>query len=163
MKKFIVTAAVAMLLGLGTSSRAHAQLNYGYSIPTMGGMESSGTTLTAYGPQTYKDFYSPLTGYMSQTSGSINTLFSRGSYTTISSPFTGTMTESRGTVMTPFGLASYLSYNSPYTGPVTETRLANSASANNSNLVNFNQTVPFNQGRWFMTNGTNSSNNGHHR
>jgi hypothetical protein len=152
-KKFIIAASVAMLLGLGSSSKAQAQLVYGYSIPTMGGMETSGMTLTSYGPQSYKDFYSPLTGYMSQTSGSMNTLFSRGSYTTISSPFTGTMTESRGTMMTPFGLASYLSYNSPYTGPVTEARLANSSSANNSNLVNFNQVVPFNQGRWFMTNG----------
>jgi len=161
-KKFIVAAAVAMLIGLGTSSKAHAQLVYGYSIPTMGGLETSGLTLTPYGPQSYKDFYSPLTGYMSQTSGTMNTLFSRGSYTTISSPFTGTMTESRGTMMTPFGLASYLSYNSPFTGPVTQARLVNSASANNSNLVNFNQVVPFNQGRWFLNNGTNGT-MGHHR
>jgi len=160
-KKFIITAAVAMLLGLGVSSKAHAQLVYNYSIPTMGGVETSGLALTAYGPQTYKDFYSPLTGYMSQTSGSMNTLFSRGSYTTISSPFTGTITESRGTMMTPFGLASYLSYNSPFTGPVMQTRLANSASANNSNLVNFNQVVPFNEGRFFFTNGNNM--HGHHR
>jgi len=163
-KKFIVTTVAAMLIGLGISSKANAQLVYNYSIPTMGGVETSGLSLTPYGPQSYKDFYSPIAGYMSETSGSMNTLFSRGSYSSIYSPFTGTMTESRGTMMTPFGLASYLSYNSPFTGPVTQARLVNSSSANNSNLVNFNQVVPFNQGRWFLTNGTNNTNNmGHHR
>lgn len=164
MKKFFVICAFALVLGLGSSSKAHAQLNYGYTIPAYGGTESAGTNFTSYGPQSYKDFYSPITGYMSQTSGSINTLYGKGSYTSIYSPYTGYMTESRGTTMTPFGMASYLSYYSPYTGQVGYSRLANSSSANsNSGLVNFNSyyTPPSYFG-W--NNGWNNGNgNGRHR
>lgn len=169
MKRFIITTALAVFLGLGTSSRAHAQLNYGYTLPAYGGIESAGTTFTSSGPQSYKNFYSPATGYMSETSGTSNTLFGRGNYLTISSPFTGTMTESRGSMMTPFGMASYLNYYSPYTGPVSETHLANSSSANSNNgLVNFNNTVPFGFNHNWNNNGnSNSNNNGnshwHHR
>jgi hypothetical protein len=162
MKKFLITVATTAILGLGTSTKAQAQIVYGYTIPTDGGVERSGLSLTGYGPQSYTNFYSPLTGYMSQTSGSMNTLWSRGSYTSIYSPFTGYMTESRGTVNTPFGLASYLNYYSPYTGNVGVSSLANSASANNKNLTNFNNVVPFPAapGQFWLSNGNNSS---HHR
>jgi hypothetical protein len=157
MNKFLITAAVALVLGLATSSRAHAQLVYNYSLPAFGGTETNGLALTSYGPQSYKDFYSPTTGFMSETSGNMNTLFGKGTYTSIYSPFTGYMTESRGTMLTPFGLASYLSYNSPFTGPVTEARLANSSSANNTNLVNFNNVVPFGFNHPWWNNGNTSN------
>jgi hypothetical protein len=163
MKKFIAISAFAIVLGLGTSNTAHAQLVYGYTIPADGGVESVGTRWSTFGPQSYNNFYSPITGYMSETSGTVNTLWSRGSYTSIYSPFTGYMTESRGTVQTPFGLASYLNYNSPFTGPVSSMRLNNAASANNSNLANFNQVVPFNAGRWFLTNGNTTTSNVRHK
>jgi hypothetical protein len=154
MKKFIITTAVTLVLGLGTSSKANAQIVYNYSLPAYGGVETNGLALTSYGPQTYKDFYSPLTGYMSQTSGTMNSLYGTGNYASIYSPFTGYMTERTGTMMTPFGTASYLSYYSPFTGPVTYGRLNNAASANNTNLTNFNNVQPFGfNGQWFLTNG----------
>jgi hypothetical protein len=165
MKKFIAISAFALIIGLGTSNTAHAQLVYSYTLPTDGGLLSSGTTWNTFGPQTYHNFYSPITGYMSETSGTVNTLWSRGSYTSIYSPFTGYMTESRGTVQTPFGLASYLNYNSPFTGPVSSLRLNNAASANNSNLANFNNFIPITNGQFFLNNGTHNTNtmNGRHR
>jgi hypothetical protein len=164
MNKFLIASAIALAIGAGTSTKAQAQIVYDYSMPAFGGVETSGLSLTSYGPQSYKDFYSPLTGYMSVSSGNLNTLYSRGTYTNIYSPFTGYMTESRGTMLTPFGLASYLSYNSPYTGPVTQTRLANSASANNTNLVNFNNVVPFGFNHHWWNNGNgNMNSNGRHR
>jgi len=158
MKKFLAACAFALVLGLATSGQAHAQIVY----PAYGGVESTGTNWSSYGPQTYTKFYSPITGYMGETSGTMNTLFSRGNYTSIYSPFTGYMTESRGTVMTPFGQASYLSYYSPYTGPVSETRLGNgnSTTSTNSNLTNFNNIVPYGN-HWWTNNNTN--NNGRHR
>jgi len=158
MKKFIATAAFTLILGLGTSNTAHAQLAYGYTIPIDGGVESVGTRWSTFGSQTFTNFYSPITGYMSETSGTINTLWSRGSYTSIYSPFTGYMTQSQGTVRTPFGMASYLNYYSPFTGPVSSMRLNNPASAN-SNLPNFNNFVPFTNGQFFLNNGTNTGTN----
>jgi len=165
MKKFIAAAAFALVLGLGTSNTAHAQLVYGFTVPTDGGIESTATRWTTFGPQTTTNFFSPITGSMSETSGTMNTLWSRGSWSSISSPFTGTITESRGTVQTPFGLASYLNYNSPFTGPVSSLRLNNAASANNSNLTNFNNFVPITNGQFFLSNGTRNTNtmNGRHR
>jgi len=63
MKQFLIATACTVMLGLGTSSQAHAQLVYGYTVPTYGGIES---VTAAYGPfgggQTFTSFYSPFTG-----------------------------------------------------------------------------------------------------
>lgn len=169
MKCFLFTTVIAVVLGLGASNQAQAQIVYGYTLPTDGGLERSSLALTAYGPQSTKEFYSPLIGTMSETTGSMNTLWSRGSYTSISSPFTGTITESRGTMVTPFGLASYLSYNSPYTGPVNVARLGNGSSTtpitNSNGFTNFNNNALFGRpyGGWNNGGWWNSNNAAHHR
>jgi opacity protein-like surface antigen len=62
MNRFLIAAALAVALGLGASNTAHAQIVYGYSVPTVGGVQSTGTVMSPWGAQTYNNFYSPFTG-----------------------------------------------------------------------------------------------------
>lgn len=62
MKRFLIAAAFAVALGLGTSSKAHAQIVYGYSVPTIGGVETAGTVVSPLGTKTFTNFYNPFTG-----------------------------------------------------------------------------------------------------
>ena len=62
MKRFIVAAALAVALGLGTSSKASAQIVYGYSVPNAGGVVNGGTVFVPGGYKTFENFYSPFTG-----------------------------------------------------------------------------------------------------
>lgn len=166
MNKFLFACALSLIVGLGTSGNAHAQLSYNYSLPLDGGIEHNAGYYTGYGPQIFREFYSPLTGYMSQSSGTMNTLWSSGSYTSLYSPFTGYMSESKGTIQTPFGLASYLNYYSPYTGNVTAARLNNSSNSSFYNgFGNITNVVPFNYYGHPWWNGANGStaNTVHHR
>jgi hypothetical protein len=162
MKKILITSALAMVVAIGTSGTARAQLSYGYTIPAFGGVETVGGAFTSYGPQNFKDFYSPTTGYISETSGTIRTLWGNSTYTSIYSPFTGYMSENKGSTMTPFGTASYLSYYSPYTGRVGTTTLGNSSSSN-SGLTNFNNIVPFDYYYHPWCYGNNWYNSGSHK
>jgi hypothetical protein len=160
MKRFFLVATCTVAIGLGSSGNAHAQLNYGFTIPTDGGLESTGTRLTSYGPQGYTSFYSPSTGFIGESTSSMNTLFGRQSYTNFYSPFTGTISESRGTILTPFGPMSYSTYNSPLSGPRAEARFTNATtSTNTSNFGNgsqMNHFVPW-------SNGWNGNGGGWHR
>jgi len=115
MKRFLVTAAFALILGLGTSSKAHAQLSYGYTVPVYGGVESVGTTYSPFGAQTTTTFYSPFTGVSSQTSGSYATPFGAKTYTSYYSPFTGLVGQSYSTNVFGAANSAYYGYN-PYTG-----------------------------------------------
>lgn len=62
MKRFLAAAVLAATLGLGTSSQAHAQIVYGYTVPTYGGIGSTGTLAGPYGSTSFTNFYSPFTG-----------------------------------------------------------------------------------------------------
>lgn len=62
MKRFIAIAALAVVLGLGTSSPASAQIVYGYTVPNAGGVASGGTVLVPGGYRTFNNYYSPFTG-----------------------------------------------------------------------------------------------------
>jgi hypothetical protein len=62
MKRFVVAAAVAVALGLGTASKADAQIVYSYNVPNAGGVVTGGTVLTPGGYKTFSNYYSPFTG-----------------------------------------------------------------------------------------------------
>ncbi|HEV3438521.1 MAG TPA: hypothetical protein VG122_14250 [Gemmata sp.] len=115
MKPFLIAAACAVMLGLGTSSKAHAQIVYGYSTPVYGGVESTGTVITPFGGQTFTNFFSPFTGNIGQTSGTTYTPFGARTYSNFYSPFTGTVGQSYTTNI--FGAANTRAYGyNPYTG-----------------------------------------------
>jgi len=62
MKRFVVAAALAVAVGLGTSGKADAQIVYGYSMPTYNGVVSGGTAYTPFGVQSFQKYYSPYLG-----------------------------------------------------------------------------------------------------
>lgn len=115
MKKFLTACAFALVLGLGTSSKAHAQISYGYTVPTYGGVESTGTVYTPYGAQTYNSYWSPFTGTIGQTTGSYATPWGTRTFNNFYSPFTGTVGQSYTTNI--FGAANTATYGyNPWTG-----------------------------------------------
>lgn len=77
MRRFQVAAALTLLLGLGSSTNAHAQIAYGYSIPAFGGVQTTETTYSPFGVQTATTYYSPFTGITAQTYGTYLTPFGR--------------------------------------------------------------------------------------
>jgi len=115
MKKILVACAFALVFSLGFSSQAHAQIVYGYTVPTYGGVESTGTVYTPYGSQTFTNFYSPFTGVTGTTSGSYLTPWGAKSFTNYYSPFTGVVGQSYSTNV--FGAANSAIYGAnPLTG-----------------------------------------------
>jgi len=64
MKRFVIAAALAAVIGLGSASTASAQLVYGYSVPNAGGIVNGTTVVTPGAYQTYNSYYSPFTGVM---------------------------------------------------------------------------------------------------
>jgi hypothetical protein len=69
MKRFVVTATLAVALGLWSSGRADAQIIYGYSVPTVNGtMMTNGPILMSSGPGMFNTFSPPLRGVMLQPS-----------------------------------------------------------------------------------------------
>jgi len=62
MNRFVIAAALAVALGLGLSTRVDAQIVYAYSVPTVNGVETTGTTITPWGTQTSTSFFNPFTG-----------------------------------------------------------------------------------------------------
>jgi len=115
MKRLMISAALALALGLGTASVANAQIVYGYSIPVAGGVETTGTAYTPYGSQTFTNFYSPFTGTIGQTSGSYSTPYGTRTFSNYYSPFTGTVGQAYTTNI--FGAANSTTYGyNPYTG-----------------------------------------------
>jgi len=116
MKRFLIITALAIVAGLGTSTRASAQLSYGYSLPAAGGIEYTQGTL-GWSPSSSVSYYSPFSGLTNVSSGSINPLLGgRGSYSSIYSPFTGSISQTNRVVPSPFGNITYSTFYSPYTG-----------------------------------------------
>lgn len=142
-RRFLIAVSFAVVVGLGSSSKAQAQLSYGYTIPSFGGLEqregvfgngiNAGTT----------NFYSPFTGFTSASSGSINSLYAKGSFSSFYSPYTGQVSQSIRAVATPFGPLTYSTYNSPFTGPLVSVRPGNNLSTTNSSNF-FNSFIPTN-------------------
>ena len=67
MKRFVVTATLAVALALGYSGRADAQIIYGSPFPTTNGMMmTGGPVLIPSGPGMMSTFSSPLRGVMLQ-------------------------------------------------------------------------------------------------
>ena len=89
MKRFIVAAALAVALGFGNSSKADAQIVYGYSRPVGSGIASTGTVMVPGGYQTYNSFYSPFTGAMANQVYSQNFLGQVYGRTYGYNPYTG--------------------------------------------------------------------------
>jgi hypothetical protein len=115
MKKLLVASVIALIVGFGTTNRAHAQIVYGYTLPTYGGVESVGTVYTPYGAQSFANFYSPFTGFVGQTTGNFATPLGTRSFTNFYSPFTGVVGQSYTTNI--FGAANTALYGSnPLTG-----------------------------------------------
>jgi hypothetical protein len=123
MKRFRVAAALVLILGLGTSSKVHAQLVYGYTVPTYGGVQSAGTVYTPFGTQTFSNFYSPFTGFVG---------------------------ENAGTVATPFGAKTYANYYSPYTGMIGQSYSTNVFGAANSRVYGYNPYTGYRYGTGFF-------------
>src|SRR5580658_10679071 len=108
MKKYLIASAIALVLGLGTSSQAQAQIVYGYTTPTYGGVEATGTVITPNGVQTFTNYYSPFTGVIGQTTGSYATPLGNRTFTNFYSPFTGVVGQSYTTNI--FGAANSAMY-----------------------------------------------------
>ena len=73
MKRFVVVAALAAALGLGTSGQADAQIVYNsYTVPNASGVVTGGTVLMPGGYRTFNNYYSPFTGVMAGQSYSTN-------------------------------------------------------------------------------------------
>src|SRR6478735_6566601 len=69
MKRFVVTATLAVALGLGYSGRAEAQIIYGSPFPTTSGMMMTGGPVLLPGQAgMMNSFSSPLRGVMLQPS-----------------------------------------------------------------------------------------------
>jgi hypothetical protein len=65
MKRFIVAGAFAVVLGLGFSGKADAQIVYNsFAVPNAGGVVTGGTMMTPGATRTFNNFYSPFTGTM---------------------------------------------------------------------------------------------------
>jgi hypothetical protein len=123
MKRYLIIAALAVVAGLVTSSRASAQLSYAYSIPASGGVEFNQGTL-GLSPSTSTTFYSPFTGLTNQTTGSVNSLLGgRATYSSFYSPFVGQMSQTNRIAPSPFGNITYSTFYSPYTGSLSATRI----------------------------------------
>lgn len=65
MKRFLGAAALAVVLAIGTSGTASAQIVYGYTVPRAGGVVQGGTVFVPGGFNSFQNFYSPFTGAMS--------------------------------------------------------------------------------------------------
>jgi hypothetical protein len=64
MKRFVVAAVTAVVVGLVGSEKADAQIVYNYSRPAPGGVVNGGTIIGPTASQTYSTYYSPFTGTM---------------------------------------------------------------------------------------------------
>jgi hypothetical protein len=62
MRKFVVAAVAAVVVGLGTAGNADAQLVYGYNNTFGGAYNSGGTFVTPGAIQQFNSSYSPFTG-----------------------------------------------------------------------------------------------------
>jgi hypothetical protein len=115
MNRFLVAVALTAVFGLGTSTKAQAQISYGYTVPVYGGVESTATTYSPFGSTTTTAYYSPFTGLQTQTTGSYQSVYGSKTYMSYYSPFTGLVGQSYTT--NPFGAANTLTYGyNPYTG-----------------------------------------------
>jgi hypothetical protein len=148
MKRMIVAAAV--VVGLGTAGVANAQIVYGYSFPVNGGIETSGTSFSPFGAQTFTNFYSPFTGNIGQTSGVFGNAFGGGNFSRFYSPFTGTIAQVNGSFGTPFGSKTFSNFYSPFTGGVGQSFSSNIFGATNSTMYGFNPYTGFRSGTGFF-------------
>jgi hypothetical protein len=63
MKRFLLAAVIAVALGHVSADKADAQIVYGYTGPTYGGVTTSRTVIGPTWGQTYGGYYSPYTGF----------------------------------------------------------------------------------------------------
>lgn len=123
MKRFLIIAALAIFVGLGSSTRASAQLSFSYSIPADGGTEFHQGSL-GLSPVNSTTFFSPFTGLTNQTMGSVNSLLGgRASYSSFYSPFIGQMQQVNRVSPSPFGNITSSTFYSPFTGQLSATRI----------------------------------------
>jgi hypothetical protein len=122
MNRFLVAAACAAVLGLGSAAQAHAQIVYGYTVPTYGGVETVGSAYSPFGGQlTFSNFYSPFTGANYTQTSAYAPGFSGGYYTQAYgyNPFTGYGYAYRGGVsnvaLSPV-TNPFTAYYNPFTG-----------------------------------------------
>ena len=129
MRKFLIIAALAVFAGLGTTTRASAQLSYSYALPADGGVEYHQGTY-GYSPSNSTSFYSPFTGLTNVTTGSVNSLFGgRATYSSFYSPYTGQISQTNRVSPSPFGNISYSTFYSPYSGQLQATRITPTGAA----------------------------------
>jgi hypothetical protein len=70
MNRFVIAAAAAAALGLGTAGKADAQYVYRWTQATpYGGVVSTNQVYGPFGAQTYNSYYSPYAGVRTQAYG----------------------------------------------------------------------------------------------
>jgi len=110
MRRFVIAASFAVLFGLGASSKANAQIVYGYSVPLDGGI------------QTNRGF--------SMLNSSVNT-------STSFSAFTG-LGQTTTTVRSPYGMRESTTTFSGLTGATRTSSYSNFMGVANSETSGFN-------------------------
>jgi hypothetical protein len=66
MKRFAIAAGLALVLAIGSASRADAQVVYGYGVTPTGTVRSNYTVVTPYSAQSAATYYNPYLGYGGQ-------------------------------------------------------------------------------------------------
>lgn len=123
MKRFLITTSLALLVGLGTTTRASAQLSFAYTVPSDGGVAFHQGTL-GFSPSNSVTFFSPFTGLTNETTASVNSILGgRATYSSFASPFTGQMQQLNRVSPSPFGNITYSTFYSPFTGQLSATRI----------------------------------------
>lgn len=74
MKRFLIAAAFVVAFGLGSLSKAHAQIIYGVTVPANRSVDVTETTFTPSGARTFSSFFSAFTGHI-QTAEIVGTPF----------------------------------------------------------------------------------------
>lgn len=88
MKRFVIAATFAVLFGLGTSSKADAQIVYGYSVPLDGGVQTTRGFSSPYSSVNTTSNFSAFTG-LGQTTTTIRSPYGMRESTTTFSGLTG--------------------------------------------------------------------------
>lgn len=132
MNRFLIAAALTLAFGLGTTTRAQAQIVYGYSVPTYGGVQTQGVVVNPFSTQTFTNYYSPFT-FTNQTVGATYTPFGVQGYSNYYSPFAGSYSQLYGGNLFGGGYYRGFGYN-PWNGvtggvynPITRPTVINPA------------------------------------
>jgi len=88
MKRFVIAATFAVLFGLGTTSKADAQIVYGYSVPLDGGVQTTRGFSSPYSSVNTTSNFSAFTG-LGQTTTTVRSPYGTREYSTVYSGLTG--------------------------------------------------------------------------